>query len=54
MLHNNVQCVTINDANSDAAEYLMNDVMYDTVEYLMDDVIKEFMNECFYKRYYFW
>ena len=42
MLHNNVQCVTINDANSDAAEYLM------------DDLIKEFMNECFYKRYYFW
>ena len=41
-LHNNVQCVTINDTNSG---------LYDAVEYLMAGIIKEFMfiDECFIK-----
>ena len=40
MLHNNVQCVTANYANSG---------LYDAVEYLMNDVIKEFIDEYFIK-----
>ena len=44
MLHNNVQCVTANNAKNE---------LYDAVEYLMHDVTKEFINECFIK-YYVW
>ena len=44
MLHNNVQCVTANYANSG---------LYDAVEYLMDDVIKEFIDKCFAKNIIF-
>ena len=38
MLHNNVQCVTANNAKNE---------LYDAVEYLMHDVTKEFINGCF-------
>ena len=44
MLHNNFQCVTVNNAKNE---------LYDAVEYLMHDVTKEFINECFIK-YYVW
>ena len=40
VLHNNVQCVTANDANSG---------WYDALEYFIDGVIKEFIDECFIK-----
>ena len=41
VLHYNIQCVTANDVNSG---------LYDTVKYLMDHVIKDFTNECSFKR----
>ena len=39
-LHNNVQCVTANNAKHG---------LYDAAEYLMHDVIKKFKNGCFIK-----
>ena len=39
-LHNKVQCVTANDANSG---------LYDAVEYLMYVIIKGLIGECFIK-----
>ena len=40
MLHNNIQCVTANHAESG---------LHDAVEYLMDGITKKFIDGCFIK-----